>query len=184
MSLQWFVEHFGYLAVLIGGFLEGETMVLLGGLAAHRGYLELRTVIAVATTGTLFGNQLYFQLGRTRGAAMLERKPAWRPRAERVLELARRHQTLVVLAYRFVLGVRTVTPFVLGMSGVSRTRFTLLDVISTVAWALAVGGTGYVLGSTLESLLPQVRRYEFAVFAFVACLGGLVWGIRRWRATP
>ena len=68
MSLQWFVEHFGYLAVLIGGFVEGETMVLLGGLAAHRGYLELRTVIAVATTGTLFGNQLYFQLGRTRGA--------------------------------------------------------------------------------------------------------------------
>ncbi len=179
MSLQWLVEHFGYLAVLIGGFVEGETMVLLGGLAAHRGYLDLRTVIAVATTGTLFGNQLYFQLGRTRGAAMLDRKPHWRPRAERVLELARRHQTLVVLAYRFVLGVRTVTPFVLGMSGVSRMRFTLLDVLSTVVWALAVGGSGYVLGSTLESMLPHLRRYELAVFAAVAGLGALTWLLRR-----
>ena len=180
MTLEWLVEHFGYVAVLVGGFVEGETIVLLGGFAAHRGYLSLVGVIAAAGAGTFFGDQLYFLLGRTRGAALLARRSDWQARADRVFTLARRHQTLLILGFRFLYGVRTLTPFVLGMSGVGALRFTLLDTLSTALWAVGVGLAGYALGDALQRTLGSVRHYEHAIFALVALIGALLWGVR-WR---
>ena len=44
-SLEGFVENYGYWAILAGTVLEGETVLILGGLAAHQGYLELAWVL-------------------------------------------------------------------------------------------------------------------------------------------
>ncbi|MBW2474086.1 MAG: hypothetical protein JRE56_05770 [Deltaproteobacteria bacterium] len=54
--MESYIEHFGYLAILIGTFLEGETILILGGFAAHRGYLDLSLVIISAFIGTVFGD--------------------------------------------------------------------------------------------------------------------------------
>ena len=37
MDLQSIIENYGYAAILIGTFLEGETILVLAGLAAHQG---------------------------------------------------------------------------------------------------------------------------------------------------
>ena len=58
MSLQQLITDYGYLAILMGTFLEGETILILGGFASHRGYLELPWVVVSAFIGTLAGDQL------------------------------------------------------------------------------------------------------------------------------
>jgi membrane protein DedA with SNARE-associated domain len=50
--------------VLVGAFFEGETIVVLGGFAAHRGDLVLPGVIAGAFAGSLAGDQFAYFLGR------------------------------------------------------------------------------------------------------------------------
>ena len=60
MDLQSIIENYGYAAILIGTFLEGETILVLAGLAAHQGYLELTGVIFSAFLGSLCGDQLFF----------------------------------------------------------------------------------------------------------------------------
>ena len=52
MSLEQFIENYGYLAVLIGTFLEGETIVILGGIAAKLGHLSVEGVALAAFIGT------------------------------------------------------------------------------------------------------------------------------------
>lgn len=110
MSLETLISTYGYAAIGIGAFLEGETILILGGLAAHRGYLELPWVIVCAFLGTLFGDQLYFYIGRTKGKALLERRPHWKSKSEKVFLLLNRHQVWVILGFRFLYGLRTVTP--------------------------------------------------------------------------
>lgn len=39
--LTQLLDHYGYLAVLVCNVLEGETILILGGFAAHQGYLQL-----------------------------------------------------------------------------------------------------------------------------------------------
>lgn len=41
MSLEYLVTTYGYPVIAIGTFLEGESILVLGGFAAHSGYLEL-----------------------------------------------------------------------------------------------------------------------------------------------
>ena len=70
------IQHYGYLAVAVGTFLEGETVLLLAGAAASRGHLALPTVIGVATLASFAGDQLFFLLGRRHGSRLLARWPS------------------------------------------------------------------------------------------------------------
>lgn len=74
ISLEELISTYGYAAVGIVTFLEGGTILIPGGFAAHRGYLELPWVIVCALLGTFIGDQFYFYLGRTRGRSALEKR--------------------------------------------------------------------------------------------------------------
>ena len=91
MSLQELISHYGYVAIVIGTFFEGETILVLGGLAAHQGYLQLPWVMASAFAGTLLGDQLYFYIGRAKGQGLLETRPKWKARAGKVFGLLEKH---------------------------------------------------------------------------------------------
>ena len=156
LSVQSIIPHYGYAAVLAGTFFEGETVLVLGGVAAKLGYLKLPCVIVVAFVGTLLGDQLYFYLGRHFGARWLGRNRLWRVRAHRLERLLRHRQVAFMVGYRFVYGIRTVTPFVLGFSRVSPIRFLVFNLISAGLWALVVGVVSYALGHVAGRLLQDL----------------------------
>ncbi len=181
MSLESIVEHYGYLAILVGTFLEGETIVVLAGFLAHRGYLTLELVIACAFFGTYAGDQLFFYIGKWRGSRILAKRPHWQLRSERVFSLLNRHQVLVILGFRFLYGLRTVTPFLIGMSRVHPIRYLVLNGLGAIIWAIAVAVLGYVLGETVELFLEHVKRYEITILVGIVLLAAGYWFYRWWR---
>ena len=181
MSLQELVSNYGYLAISIGTFLEGETILILGGLAAHRGFLQLPLVIACAFLGAFSGNQLYFHIGRRNGESFLAKRPAWQAKSAKVFSMADKHQTWLILGFSFIYGIRTVTPFLLGVAGVSPVRFFLLSIIGTLAWATLVGSLGYFFGYALTSVLGNMKQYELLIFSIFAGIGIVLWLIRHFR---
>jgi membrane protein DedA with SNARE-associated domain len=181
MTLESIVENYGYLAVWIGTFLEGETVLVMGGFLAHRGYLELPWVIAVAFAGTFFGDQLYFYLGRRHSQVLLARRPAWQARIGKAQALLERHQALLILIFRFLYGLRTMLPFVIGMSRVPWSLFVLLNALGALVWAIAIGFAGYLFGQALEIVLTDIEHYEHEVLAVIAVAGFLFWLFHRVR---
>lgn len=181
VSLALLVQQYGYIVVAIGTFFEGETVLVLGGLAAQLGYLELPWVIVSAFGGTVCGDQLYFFIGRHHGRAMLAKRPHWQRRAQRIFRILHRHQNLLLLGFRFLYGLRTITPFVVGMSEVSTMRFVLLNILSAAVWAIAVGVLGYVFGSAIETVLGDIKHYEVAILLSVAAAAAAAWGVSTWR---
>lgn len=182
MSLEALIQTYGYPAVALGTFLEGEVVLLMGGFLAFSGYLSFQGVFIAALVGTLVGDQLYFFLGRRYGNGLLVRRPRWRKRAERVYTLLDRHYIWVVLGARFVYGMRIVTPWVLGMSRVPTLHFLLLNLVGATIWALVIAGAGYFFGATLEWLLGEIRRLELAILAVMALAGLGVWLFHQWRS--
>jgi membrane protein DedA with SNARE-associated domain len=175
MSLQELITTYGYTAIGIGTFLEGETILILGGLAAHSGYLELPWVIVCAFFGTLFGDQLYFYIGRTKGKDFLDKRPRWKSKSEKVFLMLDKHQALLILGFRFLYGLRTITPFIIGASRISPLRFLILNIIGASIWASLVGSLGYLFGQTLELLIGDIKRYELLIFAVLAGIGIVFW---------
>jgi membrane protein DedA with SNARE-associated domain len=79
--------------------------------------------------------------------------------------------------FRFFYGLRTVSPFAIGMSDVPTRRYLTLNLIGATAWAAVVSYLGYFLGETAEALLGQLRRYELGIFAAIAAVGTILWGV-------
>ena len=178
MTLEHVIDNYGYFALIVGTFLEGETILVLGGIAAKLGYLKLPWVIASAFLGTLIGDQLFFFLGRRQGQAFLTKHPQWSTRAEQVQRMLERHRILIIIGFRFVYGFRTVTPFVLGMSHTPIIQFIVLNIIGAAAWATAIGSLGYAFGKGLELLLGDIRHYEKEVLSLVIATGVSIWLVR------
>ena len=175
------IQTYGYWAILVGTVLEGETVLVLGGVVAHRGYLQLYRVILVAFVGAVVGDQLWFYIGRTRGNAWLARRPQWKAAMARWDDALSRHQTACTLLFRFVYGFRTVAPFALAMSGMSTARFVILNAAGAAIWALAISSLGYALGDAANRLLGDVEHYETAVAIVVITGAALVWIRRLYR---
>jgi membrane protein DedA with SNARE-associated domain len=173
--LESLLATYGYPILIIGTFLEGETVLVLGGLSAHLGYLSLDSVIACGFCGTVLGDQLYFFLGRRHGKTLLARHPSWHARAQHVALILERHQNLLILGFRFLYGLRSVTPFAIGISNVSYMRFTLLNLIGASIWAISIGLAGYYFGRAVEAVLGDVKRYEVELMAGIVGLAVVIW---------
>lgn len=159
-DLPALVDSYGYLAVAIGAFLEGETVLALAGLAAHRGYLELSTVVAVAAVAGFAGDQLYFFLGRRHGTRLLARYPDALEKAARFDALLARWHAPLIIGIRFMYGFRILGPILLGMGRCSSLKFVLYNAIGAAIWAPLVAGVGYAFGHAMEAALRNLKELE------------------------
>lgn len=173
--LQSLIEQYGYLALLVGTFFEGETILVVAGFLAHRGYLHLPLVALVAFAGSYAGDQMFFFLGRRYGPALIEKRRRLRIRTRKVLRLLHRHHLPITLGFRFLYGIRTVTPFAIGMSGLSPWRFLLLNGIGAMVWAWCVGALGYAFGSAMESIMGHIKHYEMWLALGIVGAGAVLW---------
>jgi membrane protein DedA with SNARE-associated domain len=174
MDLQQLVVDYGYWALLIGTFLEGETILVIAGFLAQSGYLQLPWVIVTAFCGTFAGDQTFFYLGRFKGIAFLEKRPLWHSKTDQVFALLHRHQIPVILGFRFLYGVRNVTPFVIGASRIHPGKFFLLNGFGAAIWALAVGFIGFEFGDVAKLVLGQIKGFETLLLSGLAALGLLL----------
>ena len=174
MNLPDLIETYGYWVIFAGTLLEGESVLLLAGFAAYLGILELHVVIGVAVLGSFLGDQLWFLLGRTHGAALLARFPKYAAPAARAEALLAKYHTPIILAVRFLYGLRTILPFTIGMSTIPTLRFQVLNFLGAVLWAGSGAAAGYLFGNAIETVLGDIRRYEEYLFAFLA-VAGLAW---------
>src|SRR5690606_34539261 len=177
--LQDLIRQFGYPALILGTFLEGEVSLLLAAYLAVRDFLKIEWVVLCAFFGTFASDQLWFHLGRRQGRALLERRPRLRPLGERADALLRLHPDLWELGVRFLYGLRTVMPVAIGLSGYSWRRYLLLDSIGAALWASSLGLLAYQLGHAVGGLLDELRRYQLYLLGTVLVLLLLAWLYRR-----
>ncbi len=181
MTLSTLIARYGLFAVFAGALLEGETLLVLAGYAAHRGYLDFAAVVAVAAAGAVLGDQFYFWLGRRHGQALLARRPALAKRVARALALIERHPRSVVLGMRFLWGLRTALPVAIGLSHVGWAAYLTLNAMSALLWAPLVAGIGYLSGAFAAGHLGALERYEHWGMLLVLVAAGL-WHLAAWRA--
>ncbi len=175
MNLENIVSSYGYIGVLIGTLIEGETVLILAGFLARMNYLNLLWVIIAAFIGAFIGDQLFFYLGRFKGIQLLKKRPRWKARSEKVLRILKRHQILVIFGFRFLYGLRIITPFVLGVSGVRPMRFLALDIIAVGLWSVSIGTAGYLLGQTLQAFMGKIKQYELWIIGGIVAIGFILW---------
>jgi len=182
--IEELIGTYGLFVVFLGAVLEGETILVLAVLAAHRGYMTLPDVVVVAGAGALTGDQLAFHVGRWRGQALLATRPRLKARVARTQALVERHRSALLVLFRMVYGLRVAMPLFWGMSGLSPLRFLAFDLLGIGVWLFVMTVASWTLGAAAEALFADWARFEEWLFASVAAAGVLVWLYRRRRVSP
>lgn len=175
-------------STFLGLIVPGETMVILGGVAAHAGRVTLAVVILLAVSGAVLGDQLGYLVGRRYGPALVARLPVGSRRAGHVaagLDLLRIRGVYAVGLGRWVATLRSVVPSIAGMSGMGRRSFTVANVLGGSAWAASVATAGYLAGASFRVLEDQLGTSAYVMMALclVSVAAWWAWSKRRRRAT-
>ncbi|MDR0625617.1 MAG: DedA family protein [Holosporales bacterium] len=166
-----------YAIVFIGAMIEGETIILTASALAAAGYLSIMNVAALAFTSTLFADQLLFFIGHRMflhpSAKLFERFNSFYEKSKRVAVLLKKYDVWFILMFRFIYGIRTISPIVIALCGSKPGRFVPLNFIAAVIWTVISCGIGYALGDFLFDSVnggmigSNVKKVEYAIFGVI-----------------
>jgi membrane protein DedA with SNARE-associated domain len=162
MTFAAFVASYGVLAIFIGAGVEGETVVVSGGLLAHQGLLELFPTMIAAAAGSFVADQAYFWLGRRFRSHPRIQAIIARPAFARAITMFERHQIAFVVGFRFIYGLRTISPIAIGTTSMPAPLFVLLNAMAAILWGTVFTLLGYVCGHGIELIFGKLRS-EFHV---------------------
>ncbi len=192
-QLDHFLAAYGYFAIfgllmlgIVGPLIPDDTILVLSGIAVHRGQLDMGTTIAVAYAGSLCGITLSYLMGRTGAVYVLERFEPVKRWIERHLPQVQkwfnRYGKWTLFFGYFIAGVRHFTALAAGMSRVKPGTFALYAFPGGLVWVASFISIGYFLGLEWEQVRQRFNRGAFIAAGVIVAIGLFSWYLQRRRS--
>lgn len=165
---------FGEAALFIGFVLPGETSVIVAGVIASKGHVNIAVLCALVVAAAIVGDSVGYAVGHRYGEKLLT-LPVIRHRQvalQRALEGLRQRGPIYVFIGRFTAFLRAVMPGLAGMSKMHYQRFLIANALGGLIWGVGYALLGYFAGSALS----RVERYaSWLGIALLAIVLALAW---------
>lgn len=178
-TLEEFISRYGYIAIFILTFFEGESVLFAAGFLAFNGYLDAVIVILVSATASYVGHGTFFLTALYRREGFLRLIQRFiKVNLLKLESLVARYGTAAIFITQWLYGFRLLSAAVLGLSRMGTAKYFTFQLISCVVWAVICTSGGYFLGATLKNLLGDIKRYNMYIAVGVMAAGFLIWLIR------
>jgi len=151
----WFVV-FAETGLAVGFFLPGDSLLVVSGLFAAAGKLNVALVLLAFFLGSVLGDSTGYWTGRFMGKTLFNRESSriFKPsRVEKAHAFFEKYGVKTVILARFVPIVRTFAPLVVGAAEMSYAKFLAFSVIGGLLWISSMVLAGYFLGGVIERAL-------------------------------
>lgn len=167
---------FGEAALFVGFVLPGETTVLVAGVVASQGNINIGILCVLVVVSAVVGDSVGYAVGHHFGDRLLNLRVLQRHRAELDSAIAgmQRRGPVYVFLGRFTAFLRAVMPGLAGMSKMHYRRFLIANALGGLVWGVAFSLLGYFGGSQLA----KIEKYSgWASIALVVLLVATVIGV-------
>jgi membrane protein DedA with SNARE-associated domain len=189
-NIDLFLAHYGYFAIfgllmlgIVGPLIPDETILVLSGIAVHRGQLHLGPTIACGFGGSLCGITVSYVLGRTGALYALKRftpLQRWVGRHLPQVQLwFQRYGKWTLFFGYFIAGARHFTALAAGMGKLRVRTFMLYAYPGGFIWVACFVAVGYYLGAEWETLSHSFNRGVLIIAGILAGIGIAGWFLRR-----
>ncbi len=166
---------FAEAAIFIGFVLPGETAVIVGGLAASQGHVNIVALCFLVPVAAIVGDSVGYYVGERHGHHLL-RLPIIRHRRgaiDSALAQLKQRGPLYVFVGRFTAFLRAVMPGLAGMSRMDYKKFLIANAAGGIVWGVGFTLIGYLSGHAIH----KVERYmgRFGIVLLVAVVSFMVW---------
>ncbi len=175
---------FSETGLLVGVFLPGDSLLVTAGLLAARGYLNVYALAPVLTVAAICGNSLGYFIGRASGPRVFSRENSLffnKKHAIRAHEFYEKHGRKTIVLAQFMPIIRTFSPVIAGVGGMSFRVFMTFNIIGAFVWIWSMVGIGYFLGTYIPGI-DQHIGIVVVIVVFLSILPGLIGAYRGRRA--
>jgi membrane-associated protein len=154
---------FAETGLAIGFFLPGDSLLVVCGLFAAAGKLNVWLMWGLLFVAAVVGDAVGYYSGRKVGPAVFSRPKSrfFNPKhLRKAHEFYEKHGGKTIILARFVPIVRTFAPIVAGAAQMSYRQFAIYNIVGGFAWVTSMLFAGYFLGGVVESLVRNVFGVE------------------------
>jgi len=167
--------------LVIGTLVPGAILIISFGALISLGYLDMANTMLLCITGAIAGDGLSYWVGYHYKSQLKNIWPFrfFKNQIQAGENYFSKHGGKSVAMGRFVGPVRAIIPTIAGMMGMSPLRFTIINILSAIAWAPAYLLPGMVFGASLELASEVAIRLVALIFTIIIILLLLRWLLRR-----
>ncbi len=161
-------------------FLPGDSLLFVVGAMCGVGLMDVAIVVPLLVVAAILGDQCNFSIGRYFGPKVFqwENSRFFNKNAfNQAHAFYERYGGITIISARFLPFLRTFAPFVAGVADMTRTKFTLFNVVGAVLWVVGVVSIGYLFGN-----IPLVKAHMDKVIWAMIFVPGLFVLLGAWRA--
>lgn len=145
---------FAETGLAVGFFLPGDSLLVVSGLFAAAGKLNIALVLIAFFLGSIIGDSTGYWTGRTMGKTIFNRENSFlfKPsRVEKAREFFEKYGAKTIVLARFVPIVRTFAPIVIGATEMPYIRFLTFSILGGALWIFSMVLLGYFVGGLIET---------------------------------
>ncbi|WP_425260692.1 DedA family protein [Rubrivivax sp. RP6-9] len=166
--------------VVVMPFLPGDSLLFVVGALCGLGLMSLPLTLVLLVVAAVLGDQVNYSIGRHVGPRVFRWEHSRffnRAAFDRTHAFYERYGAFALIAGRFMPFVRTFVPFVAGVGEMTRSRFTLFNVIGALVWVLGITTAGYLFGN-----IPWVQANLSKIIWAMIIVPGLFVLYGAWKA--
>jgi len=173
MSSIWWA----YSILLLSAYIEnvfppipGDTITLIGAYFVGTGKLNFFGVLISTTIGSVLGFMTLFLVAYLLEWRVIEKyrfKWIQKSHIERVQEWFRKYGSLIILANRFLSGVRSVISLTAGLSRMNIATVFTLTIISALIWNGLIISAGAFIGEKWDVILDYINLYNKIIISVI-----------------
>jgi len=125
----------------LGLFVSGVILLSVSTLLYAEGILDLQQILPMAFAAAFVSDHMGFYLGRWSGTALHKSRFAEKRKKsiQRAEAFIKKYGALSIIGGRLLTAVRSLVPMLVGISGIRRLHFTLIDTIACLVWTTGLG---------------------------------------------
>jgi membrane-associated protein len=161
-------------------FLPGDSLLFIVGAMCGAGLMNLPLVMGLLLVAAVLGDQTNYTIGRYFGPKVFQWENSRFFNRQAFLQanaFYEKYGGITIILARFMPFIRTFVPFVAGVAEMTRSKFTLFNVVGGVIWVVGLTLAGYLFGN-----LPFVQTHLSKIIWALILGPGLVAIFGAWKA--
>jgi len=166
--------------VVVMPFLPGDSLLFIVGAMCGAGLMNLPLVMGLLLVAAILGDQTNYTIGRYFGPRVFQWEDSRffsRKGFDQAHAFYEKYGGITIILARFMPFIRTFVPFVAGVAEMTRSKFTLFNVVGGFIWVVGLTLAGYLFGN-----LPFVQTHLSKIIWALIIVPGLMAMLGAWKA--
>ncbi|MBQ9292966.1 MAG: DedA family protein [Campylobacter sp.] len=168
-------KNYAYGILFVWCLLEGEIALILGGILAHEGHINLALGIFIAGLGAFCGDQFYFYIGRYNRSYIGKKLAKQRRKFAIAHLLLKRLGWPIIFLQRYMYGFRVIIPMSIGLTRYSAKKFAFINLISAWCWAAITMILAWYFGKQIWRFINWAEEHWYLAIPIILSIVYLIY---------